>query len=289
MRDGSLLKIERKLETFSTKDILLSKFILKPKMDRTEIIQGKDFLKNIGSFINDFKKQNNELLNDENKAKELNIEEGAELAKNDAEKEIKNKKKDKKVNKQKAEKNQSNNINAEKNEEKKFIELNLKLGVLDLIKKENNDNKKKVLIEEIINDENNKQKINIQESPSSVNDIVSNDSEKDENTNIIKKLNKSKGKNYLDFLKRNDSILKSVTNKNNDLTAQGNNGFQEYPFLDLKDDVFNKEVLNFLMENSKNKEKEKEGGSKKKKRRILSSQKNDIIDNNSYYEINMNI
>lgn len=43
MRDDSLLKLEKKLDTYSTKDILLSKFVLKPKIDKSEITQGRDF------------------------------------------------------------------------------------------------------------------------------------------------------------------------------------------------------------------------------------------------------
>lgn len=306
MRDDSLLKLEKKLDTFSTKDILLSKFVLKPKIDKSEIMQGKDFLKNISGFINDFKKQNSELLNDENKAKELNIEEGAELAKNNSKKKPTKIKKSKKTNKKKANGNNNNNIqinNINTEEEKmieeivnkkeaKFIELNLKLGVLDLVKKE--ENKKKVLIEEVIPEEN-KNKDNLKENKESDSDSSSESSVTYEDLNIIRvgQNNKnnnfnsgSKGRNYLDVLKRNDNILQGIIkNKSNDLVRDGDKGPEEYPFLDLKNDTFNKEVLNFLMENSRNKANEEVV--RKKSKRVLSARNNNKISKNEY-EINNN-
>lgn len=292
MRDDSLLKLEKKLDTYSTKDILLSKFVLKPKIDRSEIMQGKDFLKNLGSFVSEFKKQNSELLNDENKAKKLNIEEGAELAKNNSKKETKKKKSNRNKGKNTIKANDANAddiIEESENKEKKFIELNLKLGVLDIVKKENSENKNKLLVEEIINDNNGgKNNIinNIKDSSSSSSDESSesdnSQKEKDDGNNIIRmqgnKVNK--GKNYLEVLKRNDNILQSIiSNKSKDSVNSGTNGMEEYPFLDFKNDSFNKKVLNFLMENSKNKQTKVE--SNNKKRRILSSKKTNINNNNN--------
>lgn len=268
MRDNSLLKLEKKLESFSSKDILLSKFVLKPNIDKTEILQGRNFLKNIGSFVDNFKKQNNEILTDENKIKTLNIEEGAELAKNNSKKKADKKKKlkskDKNFQKNINEHNnnnedsdneENNNLNDEsKVKEKKFIELNLKLGVLDLIKKDTN----KVLIEDVTDKNPEKEK--------NKDEIIDNSSDYEKNNNI-KIIRSNKGKNYLDILKRNDNILQSVVN--NQISKNDENpSIEDYPFLDLKNDTFNKEVLNFLLENSKN-----ANNDVKKKRRILGKKK----------------
>ena len=47
MRDDSLLKLENKLNNYSSKDIISSKFILKPEISRIDLSKGKDFVKNI--------------------------------------------------------------------------------------------------------------------------------------------------------------------------------------------------------------------------------------------------
>jgi len=308
MRDDSLLKLEKKLDTYSTKDILLSKFVLKPKMDKTEIIQGKDLLTNIRSFISEFKKQNSELLNDENKAKELNIEEGAELAQNNT------RRKKSKKNRKKA--NNKNNINTKediiKNKNKKdekFIELNLKLGILDLIKKQDKNNngfnsKRKVLIEEIITDKKNhnydpKENKEDTNSDDIIESSVSCKNRYNQDLNFLRvSYNKNnfnnytfKGKtNYLDVLKRNDDIFQSITNnKSNcgDSIGEGVKEFEQNPLIDFKNDAFNREVLNFLKENSKNKFDEEVVESKKMKRKILSSvRKNKIINKNNFDNVN---
>jgi len=85
--------------------------------------------------------------------------------------------------------------------------------------------------------------------------------------NDIKIIKSNKGKNYLDVLKRNDNILQSIVN-NQKSSNEENPSIEDYPFLDLKNDAFNKEVLNFLLENSKNSKNDSN-----KKRRILRKKK----------------
>jgi len=264
MRDDSLLKLEKKLDTYSTKDILLSKFMLKPNINKSVILQGNNFLNNIGNFIDNFKKQNNEILDDQEKVKEMNIEEGAELVKNNSNKKIKTNKM-KKMRPSAYEKNKEiaidkDNLLLENSKEKKFVELNLKLGVLDIKKKDNS----KPLIEEIPEytaDNLKSEEDSIKFEKES--DCSESDKVESQNLEIIRT---QKGKNYLEVLKRNDTLLKNVINSQS-LEKDENNCIDNYPFLDLKNDAFNKEVLNFLVENSKNKNNE----IKKKKKRILNN------------------
>jgi len=267
MKDNSLLKLEKKLESYSTKDILLSKFVLKPNIDKNEILQGRDLLKNIGNFVDNFKNQNNLILADEFKLKNLNIEEGAELAKTNSKKKV-NKKinfKSKKIKLKdfseesiKKDNDDNNYIEEkiklidkrmiEKTKEKKYIELNLKLGVLDLIKKEN----KNLIVD--ITEEKKTENEKLDKDKSDINYFKDIKNE-NKNTSNIKHDIKD---NYLNILKRNDKILRSVISDKYSNNINENSSINEYPFLDLKNDAFNNEVFNFLLENAKNKDSDKD-------------------------------
>ena len=218
MRDDSLLKLENKLNNYSSKDIISSKFILKPEISRIDLSKGKDFVKNIGSFVEKFKIQNNEILNDKKKLEDLNIESETLLNKN-----LRRKKNNSQPEVINTENNLENNTenNIEKKPEKKFIEMNLKLGILDLIKK-------KPLIEAVDKVEG---------------EDLENDSEKKE-TNLEK----------MTSIIKTDDILNSIFNERIKNTSNS----EDYPFIDFKNDNFNKEILNFLLENS--------GGNNKKKK-----------------------
>jgi hypothetical protein len=274
MKDNSLLKLEKKLESYSTKDILLSKFVLKPNIDKNEILQGRDLLKNIGNFVDNFKNQNNLILADEFKLKNLNIEEGAELAKTNSKKKV-NKKinfKSKKIKLKdfseesiKIDNDDNNYIEEkiklidkrmiEKTKEKKYIELNLKLGVLDLIKKEN----KNLIVD--ITEEKKTENEKLDKDKSDINYFKDIKNE-NKNTSNIKHDIKD---NYLNILKRNDKILRSVISDKYSNNINENSSINEYPFLDLKNDAFNNEVFNFLLENAKNKDSDKDIMKKRRK------------------------
>lgn len=288
MRDDSLLKLERKLDTYSSKDILLSKFILKPNIDRRELLEGNEFMNKIGSFISNFQKNNKEILGDEKKFKEMNIEEGAELLENKANKMTNKRRKlgskclkskninnninnniniqpkpdDETVNKipeikQESLREESENENDKLKRDQKYIELNLNLGILDLVKKEN-----KIKIEELNNSDN----------LAGIDNELAENSRPNKQIKLIKSLNISNKPNkpirscndndYLEKLNKNDKILQGVLSNKNANNQDGE--FDDYPFIDFKNDNFNKEVLNFLIENSKSKSTKKANKRKKK-------------------------
>jgi hypothetical protein len=123
-RSNDLLKLEKKLENNSYEEIVLSKFkCLKPEISNDGLAPNKSFLENIGNFVNQFKKSNDELLNDPEKLKELDIE--------------------------------NNTID----KKKKYIELNLGLGVLE---EKNTADKSNVLLN-VINEKNDEFNVDIGE------------------------------------------------------------------------------------------------------------------------------
>src|SRR5690348_10548787 len=72
--DNSLLSLEKKLETYSTDDIIINKFKLKPEINKNDLTKGKDVLNKYERFLDVFKQSTNDLLTDEVKLKEVNIE-----------------------------------------------------------------------------------------------------------------------------------------------------------------------------------------------------------------------
>ena len=65
-KDNSLLKLEKKLENNNEKDIILNKFILKPKMKiekRNENLKKENLLK----FLNELKKSNDKIIKNKEK------------------------------------------------------------------------------------------------------------------------------------------------------------------------------------------------------------------------------
>jgi hypothetical protein len=123
-RSNDLLKLEKKLETASYDEIVLNKFkCLKPEISNTSLTSNKSFLNNIGSFIDQFKKSNDEILNDPDKVKSLAIED--------------------------------NCFDKKKN----YIELNLGLGVLEVKDKCDDEN----LLTKVINNQNDNLDIDIGE------------------------------------------------------------------------------------------------------------------------------
>ena len=60
-KDNSLLKLEKKLENTNEKDIILNKFLLKPKMKiekKNENLKKENLLK----FLNELKKSNEKII-----------------------------------------------------------------------------------------------------------------------------------------------------------------------------------------------------------------------------------
>lgn len=102
--DNSLLFLEKKLENGSTDEIILNKFKLKPNIG-ADSHKGKEFIKNIASFLDDFKKSTDELVNNPELVEKNNIENKESKVSQDS----------------------KNN---------KFVKMNLALGVLDLKEKE---------------------------------------------------------------------------------------------------------------------------------------------------------
>jgi hypothetical protein len=92
-KSNELLNLEKKLENNTQHEIILNKF----KFNKPEIgkIQKSGLFDNLGKFVNEFKQSNEELLNDPDKAKLLDIE------------------------------------NEKINKRNKYIEMNLGLGVLE--------------------------------------------------------------------------------------------------------------------------------------------------------------
>lgn len=72
--DMTLMSLEKKLEAYSPNEVVLNKFLIKPKFDKNEVKKGKDFLKNLDTFVNNFKKSNDELLSNQDMIDRMNIE-----------------------------------------------------------------------------------------------------------------------------------------------------------------------------------------------------------------------
>jgi hypothetical protein len=109
--DKSLLNLEKVLDSSSTEERIFNKFKFKPKMDVSEFKKGNASLGNFKEFLQNFKKSNDELLNDQKALKELNIETEEESPLN--------------------------------TKDKKYIQMNLGLGILEQ-KQENLETKKNV-------------------------------------------------------------------------------------------------------------------------------------------------
>ena len=145
-RDKSLLDLENKIGNFNEKENVLKNMrINKPNMNMNQFNNNNKFSKeNLLSFLDKFKKENEKIMNDENKMKynieneqqdeedeeseEENINEGINLDEDKEDKKIKNKKK-------KGEK----------------IEMDLLMGILEQQKK------KEITIENIIENIKNKE------------------------------------------------------------------------------------------------------------------------------------
>jgi hypothetical protein len=101
-KDSSLLILEKKLENVSTKEFVLNKFKLKPEMKVKEIFNGKESLKNIKNFVDKFKSSTDEILKDPIITEKHKIENGQ----------------------------------FKKKKPGKHVQMNLALGVLDIIPKQ---------------------------------------------------------------------------------------------------------------------------------------------------------
>jgi hypothetical protein len=101
-KSNELLNLEKRLENNTQHEIILNKFKFNKPDISNQNTGNNDFLTNIGRFINELKKSNDEILNDPEKSKNLDIED-CKVKKN-----------------------------------RKYIEMNLGLGVLE-VKKDEND------------------------------------------------------------------------------------------------------------------------------------------------------
>jgi len=72
-KSSELLNLENKLDKFDDKQRVLNKFLLKPNM-KLDGTQKSSLLKTIPDFINNFKKNNQELLSDPKMVEKANIE-----------------------------------------------------------------------------------------------------------------------------------------------------------------------------------------------------------------------
>ncbi len=72
-KSSELLNLESKLDKFDDKQRVLNKFLLKPNM-KLDGTQKSSLLKTIPDFINNFKKNNQELLSDPKMVEKANIE-----------------------------------------------------------------------------------------------------------------------------------------------------------------------------------------------------------------------
>lgn len=130
-KDSSLLFLDKKLESFSERDLILNNNfkILKPEIKKID--KNSNFLSTLKSFMNNFESSNKSLLEDESLILKKNIE------------------------------NEDYNYNnSNSNKEEKFIELDLGLGIYDLIEKQNmkinrDINKKEdKILENVLNNKN---------------------------------------------------------------------------------------------------------------------------------------
>jgi hypothetical protein len=110
--DNSLLSLEKKLDKGSTNEIILNKFKLKPEFDLGEISKAKDYKNKLNSFLSEFKKSTEELLNNPEMIEAKKIEDVTE----------------------------KKNDDSSLPKENKFIKMDLALGVLDLKQKQENEN-----------------------------------------------------------------------------------------------------------------------------------------------------
>ena len=152
-RDNSLLDLENKIGNFNEKENILKNFrINKPNMNMNLFSNNKFSKENLLSFLDKFKKENEKIMNDENKIKyniekeEIDEEEEEDEEENEMNKEIN-------LDEDKEDENNNNQKNKKKKKGEK-IELDLLMGILE------QQNKKEISIENIIE---NKKNANIKE------------------------------------------------------------------------------------------------------------------------------
>ena len=151
-RDNSLLDLENKIGNFNEKENILKNFrINKPNMNMNQFSNNKFNKENLLSFLDKFKKENEKIINDENKNKyNIENEEIDEEVENEEENEMN---KEINLDEDKEDENNNNQKNKKKKKGEK-IELDLLMGILE------QQNKKEISIENIIE---NKKNANIKE------------------------------------------------------------------------------------------------------------------------------
>ena len=151
-RDKSLLSLENKIGNFNEKENILKNFrINKPNMNMNQFSNNKFNKENLLSFLDKFKKENEKIMNDENKIKyNIEKEEIDEEEENEEENEMN---KEINLDEDKEDENNNNQKNKKKKKGEK-IELDLLMGILE------QQNKKEISIENIIE---NKKNANIKE------------------------------------------------------------------------------------------------------------------------------
>ena len=145
-RDNSILDLEKKIENYNEKEHILNKMKFnKPNMNMN-YLNNKFNKDNLLSFLNNFKKENEKIINDPDKKKYIieggeqdNIEDEEE-EEEEEEEEIKNKNIN--INLNENDDNEENKKN--KKNKKETIELDLLMGILEQQKK------KEITIENII-------------------------------------------------------------------------------------------------------------------------------------------
>ena len=146
-RDNSLLDLENKIGNFNEKENILKNFrINKPNMNMNLFSNNKFSKENLLSFLDKFKKENEKIINDENKNKyNIENEEIDEEVENEEENEM-----NKEINLDEDKEDENNN--KQKNKKKKKgekIEFDLLMGILEQQKK------KEISIENIIENKKN--------------------------------------------------------------------------------------------------------------------------------------
>ncbi len=116
--DNSLLNLEKKLGNVSTDEIILNKFKLKPNFDLGELKKTKNYMSDLNSFLTNFKNSTEELVNNPEMIEAKKIEDSGDQN--------------------------------ETSKDKKFIKLNLALGVLDIKEKNLSENNENDLMNNII-------------------------------------------------------------------------------------------------------------------------------------------
>ena len=147
-RDNSLLDLENKIGNFNEKENILKNFrINKPNMNMNQFSNNKFSKENLLSFLDKFKKENEKIMNDENKIKyniekeEIDEEEEENEEENEMNKEIN-------LDEDKEDENNNNQKNKKKKKGEK-IEFDLLMGILEQQKK------KEISIENIIENKKN--------------------------------------------------------------------------------------------------------------------------------------